>query len=508
MSCSLYGRLLRRYRLVDDTLSRREMLKQTLAASAGMLLSCQVCPFTALGAGVAARKRVVVVGAGFAGLACAHELIAVGYEVRLLEARNRFGGRVLSFGEFVTGKNVEGGGELIGSNHPTWVAYANRFALEFLPVSENDKSDVPVIVQGKKLNCKRVKELLDEMDGAYRTLNEDATKVNDDEPWKTPGAEAWDRRTTAQWLAALKVSDECRRLIQSDLAGNNGVAVERQSYLGNLTQIKGGGVEKYWTETEVYRCKGGNQQLAVRLAKAIGAERIRLSSVVVGISVKNAGVRITCADGHVVEGDDVVLAVPPSVWSKINIDPALPDSLKPQMGTNVKYLAAVTGRYWKKANLAPVAHTDGDISLTWEGTDAQRGNAGAELTSFSGGPAAEACRAYSKEQRDATYAALLEQLYPGFRKSYVKSRFMDWPAELLTGGGYSFPAPGQIVTIGPILRAGIGRLHFAGEHACYKFVGYMEGALNSGAALARRIAERDCVAKPQHLRTTCLNLPR
>ena len=123
------------------------------------------------------------------------------------------------------------------------------------------------------------------------------------------------------------------------------------------------------------------------------------------------------ADGHVEEGDNVVLAVPPSVWDKIDIDPALPESLKPQMGTNVKYLAAVTRRFWKKANLSPGAHTDGDISMTWEGTDAQPGDEGAELTSFSGGPAAEACRAYSKEQRDAAYAVVLERLYPGFGKA-------------------------------------------------------------------------------------------
>jgi hypothetical protein len=41
---------------------------------------------------------------------------------------------------------------------------------------------------------------------------------------------------------------------------------------------------------------------------------------------------------------------------------------------------------------------------------------------------------------------------------------------------------------------GLGRLHFAGEHTSYKFVGYMEGALNSGAALAQRIAKRDGIA--------------
>ncbi len=40
--------------------------------------------------------RVVVVGAGFAGLACAEELLRAGHEVVVLEARDRVGGRVWS----------------------------------------------------------------------------------------------------------------------------------------------------------------------------------------------------------------------------------------------------------------------------------------------------------------------------------------------------------------------------------------------------------------------------
>ena len=53
-----------------------------------------------------------------------------------------------------------------------------------------------------------------------------------------------------------------------------------------------------------------------------------------------------------------------------------------------------------------------------------------------------------------------------------------------------------MTTVGPLLHDGIeGRLHFAGEHACYKFVGYMEGALNSGVSIARRLAVRDGAAK-------------
>ncbi len=196
--------------------------------------------------------------------------------MQVVEARKRFGGRVLSFGDLVKGKNVEGGGELIGSNHPTWNAYAQQFGLKFLDVSDDKTAEVPVIIQGKKLDAKRVKELLDEMDTAYKLLDPDAEKVNADEPWKTQNAEALDQRNTADWVKELKVSEECRRLIVADLEANNGAAIDKQSYLGNLTQIKGGGVEKYWEETEVYRCEGGNQQLAIHLAKAVGEEHIHL----------------------------------------------------------------------------------------------------------------------------------------------------------------------------------------------------------------------------------------
>jgi monoamine oxidase len=68
---------------------------------------------------------------------------------------------------------------------------------------------------------------------------------------------------------------------------------------------------------------------------------------------------------------------------------------------------------------------------------------------------------------------------------------MNWPKEPWTMASYSFPAPGQVTSQGPILRAPFGRLHFAGEHTNYAFVGYMEGALGSGIAVAKRLAHRD-----------------
>jgi monoamine oxidase len=59
--------------------------------------------------------------------------------------------------------------------------------------------------------------------------------------------------------------------------------------------------------------------------------------------------------------------------------------------------------------------------------------------------------------------------------------------------GYSSAAPGQITTIGRTLYDGVGRLHFAGEYTCYKFPGYMEGALRSGVRAARNVIQADSV---------------
>src|SRR5687768_1661615 len=109
----LYAQLHRRFG-APEGLTRREMIQRSLAATAGLFLSDRFA------AGASATGRVVVIGAGFSGLAAAYELTRAGYDVTVLEARNRVGGRVISFADLVKGKHVEGGAELIGSNHPAW----------------------------------------------------------------------------------------------------------------------------------------------------------------------------------------------------------------------------------------------------------------------------------------------------------------------------------------------------------------------------------------------------
>ncbi len=498
MSRSLYQRLGLRFAPERFRRDRRGMLAATLGASAGLLLSGPLHALARQGKG--AGRRVVVIGGGFAGLACAHELHAAGYDVTVVEARERVGGRVLSFNaagknEFIPGRNIEGGAELIGSNHPAWVSYAEKFKLGFLDMSGDEDADDPVLFEGKLLDFKKASELWEALEASHEGLNELARKIDEDEPWKSDGAQALDQKPLKAWIDALDVSPTVKAFIAIEFMANNGVPTSRQSLLGNLASIKGGGVEKYWSESEVYRCAGGNQQLAHKLALPI-KDRLILGLPVTSVAPRGGGLVVTCKDGREIECDDVVLAVPPSVWGKIQMSPGIPALLSPQMGCNVKYFSHVKSRFWKKSNLSQYAMGDGLVAMTWEGTDAQELEKDACLTVFAGGTPAEDALAKDKVERDAAYAKELEILYPGYAEHKLATRFMDWPKDPWAGASYSFPAPGQVTTVGPLLRQGLGRVHFAGEHCCYKFVGYMEGALCSGVELAKRLAVRDGVIKP------------
>lgn len=496
MSQSIYARLFHRYATPAQRellYSRREALKLSLAASAGLMLSA--CAGTSKSGGSdGARgggKRIVVIGGGFSGLACAYELRHAGYEVTVLESRSRVGGRVVSFTDWIPGANVEGGGELVGTNHPTWMAYSKALELDMIEVTESDDLAYPIMLGGQVLSDDDANALWEELDAAHAKFNADAAEVNADEPWLTPNAAAWDARTTREFIQGLDISDRCKIALTDECEANNGVVIERQSYLGNLTQIKGGGVETYWTDSENRRCAGGNQRLAFKLAEAIGAGRIKLKTPVAAINVGERTAVVTASNGSKYECDDVVVTVPPSVWNRIYFNPALPATLTPQMGDNVKYLARVKKRFWLDEKKAADAFGDGPVQMTWEGTDNQDIKGDAELTAFSGAAAADACRAVPDDRRDAFYREQLGKFYPAFGDNFVNSRFMNWPSDEWARAGYSFPAPGQIMAMGKTLRDGLGRLHFAGEHTCYKFVGYMEGALNSGASLASRMAKRD-----------------
>lgn len=325
------------------------------------------------------------------------------------------------------------------------------------------------------------------------------TIVDAFEPWSNPDAARLDNMTITDWLRPRKCSKKCKEAIELLLAADNGIPADEQSLLGVLAMIKGGGLDRYWTDSELYRCEGGNQQLAEAFERELNkpSNRVVCGRPICAIRAKQS--RISLHDEHkeIETFDDVVLSVPPSVWHKIDVSefPALASqlALAPKMGRNVKALMRLKSRFWQDYASSPTLSQDGPVDLTWETTEADKRREYV-MVAFSAAGDADTCIGWSKEDRRKNYVQALSAAYPRLDESMDRFDFKDWPQTDWSMASYYFPRPGEVLKWGPFWRAGYGGwLHFAGEHTCYAFIGYMEGALNSGYRLARRLAVRDGV---------------
>jgi monoamine oxidase len=465
-----------------------------------------------------AGARVCVVGGGFAGLAAAWTLVEQwGAAVQLFEASDRVGGRVLSRTDIAAGRVIEAGAELIGLNHPLWLYLARRLGLGMSVLTPEDDYaaaglEMTLYLDGRLVPPWEQETVYLELDALLKRMTADARAIPDPyRPWTAPRAAEWDAKSVQRWLDEVdpQPGPLCRAAFCTMMENDNVAPISEQSYLGLLALVAGGGFDEagdalYWTDTEVFRCDSGNQALAWRLrdeiCRASGAEGcpgnapVTLGAQVMGIDIREDSVLVTPHGSPPVPFDYVVLAVPPSLWPTIGITPAIPGEMRMSMGPAVKYLSRLSHRFWIQEGLAPSGMSE-PLGEVWEGTDNQMSTGGQEieLSVFAGGRTAGHAlqwhAMYPGRPMSEYYAPLISQLYPGYPSASPEGTFVAWPVDRWTEAGYSCPKPGEVRRIGPFLEGMYARrLAFAGEHTCLAFFGYMEGALESGFAAARRIA--------------------
>ena len=203
------------------------------------------------------------------------------------------------------------------------------------------------------------------------------TIVDPFQPWTDPAAAALDQKNLYTFVKRAGWTKRCQMAILMQLESDNGVPAQNQSLLGLLSMVKGGGMERYWEDTEVYRCRRGAQALSLAFEAALRRNEspVEFKSPVIGVDVSAQRVKLQISQTtNTLEFDDVILAIPPSAWPTITTWSPLPLSNfmgapAPQMGKNIKALFAFRTHFWKRRGEEPSSTLAGPVDQTWETTE-------------------------------------------------------------------------------------------------------------------------------------------
>jgi len=395
--------------------------------------------------------RIGVVGAGLAGLACGWALHRAGYEVTVLEARDRVGGRTWST-TLPNGVVVERGGEWIDADQHT----IRRFCAEL---------GLPLAPHGVRFHRRRVAGDVPTLADLERTLTDVTAHIPDEDTTLAAAFEAA--------LGGEYGGDPAYLRIATSTAGDPQEASARFS----VARAEGARIDA------AARVVGGNQRIAATLAAGLG-DRVRLRTPVAGVAVDGQHVLLT-TDRESLEVDRAVVAVPLALLDELAWEPGFPDAWQEGLdgittGTAAKLSVPTTNR----GRPDGVQHPS-SFWWAWNSLD-PAGDAGVRAVScFAGGAAARERLAVGDGPE--TWLAALAALRPDLDLVDSEALLTDWATDPWTRGGYSYVLAGRSPGAAALLQRPVGPLVLAGEHTAGPHSGTMEGALISGVRAARVI---------------------
>jgi len=459
-------------------------------------------------AGMPAGVDAVVVGAGLSGLICAERLRQQGLTVRLLEASERWGGRLMGH-TTPAGLALDLGGQWVGANHHTLLGLLERFALRRYPTfyggegifrwqGRNHRGPVESAFRSSLLffqpgelglPAEAVAQAL-HLQKQFLSL---AAGVPAQQPWLADDAETLDRLSVAGWLERQGAADLAAYPLAwlARLGGSGGFEPHESSLL-HLAWTQAASPQR--EVPEAWLLRGGAGQVAERLAADLGAA-LHCGCPAVAIHQDSDGAAVMTADGDRHRCQAVVVALPPSQRQRLQFDPPLPaDQAALQqrwpMGAMVKVLAVYPRAFWRDDGRNGLALGE----RAWLELTADTSPPEAEPGVLAGFIAADRALAFgtmTPATQRACLLAELESLWGPEAGQPIDLIWHDWGAEPWTGGAFTaFPVPGTWTTFGDAWRRPHGRVVWAGTEMARRWPGYFEGAIRAGEAAAAAVIER------------------
>ncbi|WP_433724347.1 flavin monoamine oxidase family protein [Nocardia sp. CA-129566] len=452
---------------------------------------------------------VVVIGAGIAGLVAARDLVRSGAEVLVLEARDRVGGRLRN-DVLPGGAPIEVGGQWVGPGQHHVLALIEELGLRTFPTYTAGRH-IAEVGAARSEYSGRIPTLnplaLADIAQIQWRLDRVARRVAVAEPWRADRAEDLDAQTFATWLRRTARTGDGRSFFQLITEAVFAAEPEDMSALWTAFYVgAAGGVDALINVTggaQQDRVVGGSQRIALALAEELG-DRVVLGAVVTEIEWDASGVRVV-AGGRTVRAHRAVVAVPPPLVARIRFTPDLPGDRgqlvqRMPMGRVIKVNVAYDETFWRAAGLSGQANSDHrPLGTVFDNTPPE-GSPGVLVGFLEGRHADSAARLDLADRRAQVIEDLVGYFGPQARNpiAYIER---DWAAEEFTRGCYgAFTAPGTLTRFGPALRTPVGPLHWAGAETATRWVGYMDGAAESGHRVAREIAPALVRGSAQRLR--------
>jgi monoamine oxidase len=487
-----------------DNLDRRRFLQGLATISAAPLASLTNAPKArADDHGRGGGRRVVVLGAGLAGLGAAYNLMRQGYDVTVLEAQDRPGGRVQTVRDgFRQGGHAELGAIRIFESHEFTRKYVSEFGLELTPYDTGTRA---FHMQGKRFLPPPAGQPWplegfaagEQPDPALRLgdyFGSGFAKLGDifDPGWPGafPSALELDRTTIDGYMRSQGASATWRDWFYA-----------QEGRLGRVNAAAGFAVESVTTGNFLGSIRGGTDRLPYALAAALG-HRVRYRSEVVRIAQGKRDVTIGYRDRgrlHELRADRCVCALPFAPLRRVSI--AKPFSPQKMAAIRrLQYMAVARcyfqtrSRFWERDPLGPL----GGLNLV--GTDTMAGRVW-NTSSQQADPRLGMVQAYMFDTEALEFAGhghrrvtatrrLMRQLLPGIRGEIVGVAQKAWQEDRWAGGGWGWVQPGELSWMFPAMRRVEGRVHFAGEHTSI-WAAWMNGALESAERVAAEILHAD-----------------
>lgn len=435
-------------------------------------------------ASAAQSERVIIIGAGLAGLRTALELRKAGISVTVLEARERPGGRVHTLNH-VSG-HPEGGANTIGPNYGRILSTASGMGVEVLPQGRAEA--LGLVLDGQRINRAQwpqsdINTLPDELKSitpdrlGARLLGDNPLEASTD--WRSADLRAFDQ-SAEDFFRAQGLGGEALAWINANNSYGNRLSDTSMLSLYRVASNIGRAISM---RQPAFSVKDGNSQLPMAMAGALGSD-VNYGQQVTAIYQSSNGlgdVQVECADGQRFAGAAVVCALPLPVMRSIRFEPGLEPVQKAAI-EQIEYHAVTQGHflahtpYWRAAGEPSGWWTNGPLGRIF--VSQPDGEGPHNIICWING---NSCRRYDRLARNDAMHLMMDdflRLVPAARGQVELAEMVSWQREPFSQGSWAIWKPGQVEQFADALTQPHGRLVFAGEHTSVSNAG-MEGAMES-----------------------------